>query len=86
MSAAKLLAPPVATCVCGHEAAAHRHYRPGTDCGLCGCDRLLRARPRLRDRLRRRLNGSFTERSPLLLLAAVLGALVAAWITTVGAR
>ncbi len=22
-------------CRCGHPAAAHEHYRPGTDCGLC---------------------------------------------------
>jgi hypothetical protein len=26
-----------ATCRCGHTAAAHQHYRPGTDCGLCDC-------------------------------------------------
>jgi hypothetical protein len=39
-------APPVApppqaparagVCVCGHEAEAHEHYRPGDDCGACG--------------------------------------------------
>lgn len=25
-----------ARCACGHTAAAHEHYRPGTDCGSCG--------------------------------------------------
>jgi hypothetical protein len=24
-------------CVCGHENSAHRHYRSGSDCGLCEC-------------------------------------------------
>ncbi len=24
-------------CTCGHEAAAHEHYRRGTDCALCTC-------------------------------------------------
>ncbi len=24
---------------CAHERAVHEHCRPGTDCGLCGCDR-----------------------------------------------
>lgn len=33
--------PPVAPaavdlCRCGHEKDAHEHYRPGTDCGVCG--------------------------------------------------
>jgi hypothetical protein len=23
-------------CVCGHEAAAHMHFRRGDDCGICG--------------------------------------------------
>lgn len=23
-------------CVCGHPAAAHEHYRDGSDCGACG--------------------------------------------------
>ncbi|MFC0548836.1 hypothetical protein [Kutzneria chonburiensis] len=27
------------TCVCGHAAAAHEHYRPGSDCALCDCPR-----------------------------------------------
>lgn len=22
---------------CGHDAAAHEHYRSGIDCGLCPC-------------------------------------------------
>lgn len=24
---------------CGHDRAAHHHYRRGTDCALCGCGR-----------------------------------------------
>lgn len=24
-------------CVCGHELGAHRHYRRGCECVLCGC-------------------------------------------------
>ena len=24
-------------CTCGHEVAAHEHYRRGTDCALCDC-------------------------------------------------
>ncbi|MEZ5212582.1 hypothetical protein [Gordonia sp. (in: high G+C Gram-positive bacteria)] len=24
-----------ALCVCGHDRAAHAHYRDGTDCSLC---------------------------------------------------
>jgi hypothetical protein len=24
------------TCGCGHPAAAHEHYRRGSDCGVCG--------------------------------------------------
>ncbi len=23
-------------CRCNHEHAAHEHYRPGSDCGICG--------------------------------------------------
>ena len=35
------VAPPtipaaVDLCACGHERDAHEHYRPGTDCGVCG--------------------------------------------------
>jgi predicted nucleic acid-binding Zn-ribbon protein len=26
-------------CRCGHVAEAHEHYRPGRDCGACGCRR-----------------------------------------------
>ncbi|WP_433288992.1 hypothetical protein ACQPZQ_37585 [Pseudonocardia sp. CA-142604] len=34
-------APPVQPtvvepCTCGHAREAHEHYRPGTDCGVCG--------------------------------------------------
>jgi hypothetical protein len=34
-------------CRCGHDAAAHEHFRPGSDCGTCGaarCDRFRAAR------------------------------------------
>jgi len=24
------------SCVCGHDAEAHEHWRPGRDCGACG--------------------------------------------------
>lgn len=27
------------TCRCGHARGAHEHYRPGMECGLCGCRR-----------------------------------------------
>jgi hypothetical protein len=30
------------TCSCGHERRAHEHYRRGTDCALCDCDRFHR--------------------------------------------
>jgi hypothetical protein len=30
---------PARVCVCGHGRAAHTHYRPGSDCALCNCDR-----------------------------------------------
>jgi hypothetical protein len=26
-------------CRCGHLRNAHKHYRRGSDCGLCGCPR-----------------------------------------------
>lgn len=28
--------PTTAVCRCGHEKDVHEHYRPGTDCGICG--------------------------------------------------
>jgi hypothetical protein len=31
-----------ALCVCGHRRCAHRHYRRGSDCGLCECVRWRR--------------------------------------------
>lgn len=32
------------TCTgCGHERGPHRHYRPGSNCTLCGCPRWQRA-------------------------------------------
>jgi len=30
-------------CRCGHAAEAHEHYRPGRDCGACGCHRFAAA-------------------------------------------
>jgi hypothetical protein len=35
-------------CSCGHATAAHEHYRRGTDCALCACDRFhgVSAQPR----------------------------------------
>lgn len=47
------------TCECGHAEAAHRHYRRGSDCGVCGAMTCARFRrqgrmgARLRDVLRR---------------------------------
>ncbi|MCW0212471.1 MAG: hypothetical protein OJJ54_03860 [Pseudonocardia sp.] len=42
-------APPAqvstATCACGHEPDAHEHYRPGSDCALCGLDACTSYRP-----------------------------------------
>ena len=40
----RILARPTDSGICGcsHPASAHLHFRPGTDCGLCGprrCDR-----------------------------------------------
>ena len=35
-----LLARP---CRCGHAVETHEHYRPGSDCGACGCPRYRRA-------------------------------------------
>jgi hypothetical protein len=29
----------VRLCTCGHDREAHRHYRLGSDCALCDCDR-----------------------------------------------
>jgi hypothetical protein len=33
---------PRRVCTCGHIADAHEHWRPGTDCGLCTCNRYRR--------------------------------------------
>ena len=30
-------------CRCGDAAEAHEHYRPGRDCGACGCHRFASA-------------------------------------------
>ena len=34
-----------ARCRCGHPAAAHEHFRPGSDCGACGATQCARYRP-----------------------------------------
>jgi hypothetical protein len=31
--------------MCPHLSAAHRHYRPGSDCSLCGCGQFKPERP-----------------------------------------
>ncbi|WP_219414389.1 hypothetical protein [Pseudonocardia nigra] len=28
----------VEPCACGHAREAHEHYRPGSDCGVCGAE------------------------------------------------
>ncbi|GAA4121676.1 hypothetical protein GCM10022215_26800 [Nocardioides fonticola] len=38
-------------CRCGHEHAAHEHYRRGTDCALCDCRRYRRPLRSLLSRL-----------------------------------
>ena len=38
------LKPGPGTCTCSHSGTAHRHYRSGTDCALCSCERLRIAR------------------------------------------
>ena len=35
-------APTVKPCRCGHGKQTHEHYRRGSDCALCGCDRYRR--------------------------------------------
>ena len=39
--------PEVVTdpCLCGHGKAAHEHYRPGWDCGICGSMTCVDYRP-----------------------------------------
>jgi len=32
-------------CTCGHGAAAHEHYRRGTDCALCTCSKFRAGAP-----------------------------------------
>lgn len=58
-------------CRCDHLRYAHRHYRPGTDCSLCSCDRY---RPR-------RLVVSIL----FAVLAAVAASLISLSVTSVGA-
>ena len=46
---------PTASCLCGHGSDAHAHWRPGSDCGLCGaagCSTLRRRGGRVRRLLR----------------------------------
>ena len=43
-------------CTCGHGRADHQHYRPGSDCGICGaqlCASFRRRGGRIRRALRR---------------------------------
>jgi hypothetical protein len=40
-----------ARCRCGHPAATHDHYRPGSDCGLCGHKTCGHYRPDLPPRI-----------------------------------
>lgn len=28
--------PDTAVCLCGHGMEVHEHFRPGSDCGVCG--------------------------------------------------
>lgn len=46
---------------CGHSAAAHRHYRVGSDCALCECVR-FRGRFRVVDLVGRLLGRGERER------------------------
>jgi len=49
-------APVVDPCTCGHARADHEHYRPGSDCGVCGaqsCASFRRRGGRVRQALRR---------------------------------
>lgn len=41
-------------CRCGHDAGAHEHFRPGTDCGACGAQACGRFRIDRRASKRRR--------------------------------
>jgi hypothetical protein len=36
---------PPQLCVCGHDEDTHRHWRPGSDCGICGVGDCARYRP-----------------------------------------
>ncbi len=36
-------------CRCGHVRRAHEHYRSGTDCALCPCQRFRNAARPVRD-------------------------------------
>ena len=42
--------PGTDLCRCGHEAEAHEHFRPGSDCGACGAQECRRFRPQGRRR------------------------------------
>ena len=62
------------TCRCGHDREAHQHYRPGSDCGVCGygaCPYYLGpgvARHRVRQLLDRVGLGAFALRAGIGLL------------------
>ena len=48
---------PPTLCRCGHDAAAHEHYRRGSDCGACGAQSCARFRAARRGGLRGWLRG-----------------------------
>lgn len=43
--AARFGLTPPQLCVCGHPEDAHAHWRPGSDCGICGVADCARYRP-----------------------------------------
>jgi hypothetical protein len=49
---------PPTLCRCGHDAAAHEHYRRGTDCGACGAQSCARFRAARRGGVRGWLSGA----------------------------
>jgi hypothetical protein len=53
---------PPTLCRCGHDAAAHEHYRRGTDCGACGAQSCARFRAARRGGLRGWLRGALRGR------------------------
>jgi len=39
------MSDPQTLCECGHVREAHEHYRPGSDCGICGREHCASFRP-----------------------------------------